>query len=210
MDNKKLNITFDKLKAEIYDLDNSITQVKDENFKKINIIEQSLGNTSTQVNNLSSTVEEFSNQISSFSYSINDLSNKIDNLQASLANCAKNDFSNVTYPTNTLGSTTTGSGDRVINTYISSDGKTWARIWASGWKECSTQGTSNASSTRKELTLPITFSTTKYTVMGSTNNDSYAVALRLKIVSENKVSISTTVQGQGHYSSSVTIYCCGY
>ena len=48
-------------------------------------------------------------------------------------------LSNVTYPANTPGSTTAGSGDRVIETYISSISSgvfKWYRKWASGWIEC--------------------------------------------------------------------------
>ena len=50
---------------------------------------------------------------------------------------ALKDLSNVTYPQMIPdGIAHQGAGDRVIETYISSDGKTWYRKWASGWKEC--------------------------------------------------------------------------
>ena len=72
------------------------------------------------------------------------------------ANKADKDLSNVTYPTNTAGSIKTGAGDRVVETYISSDGNTWYRKWASGWKECGgrVQGDSI------DIVFPLTFSYT--------------------------------------------------
>ncbi len=53
-----------------------------------------------------------------------------------IQNLAKKDFSNVTNPTLSVGNTSYGVCDRVVETYISSDGNTWYRKWASGWKEC--------------------------------------------------------------------------
>ena len=59
-------------------------------------------------------------------------------------NKADKDLSNVTYPEIIYDSIEkkfdgvphTGSADRVVMSYVSSDGLTWYRIWASGWKEC--------------------------------------------------------------------------
>ena len=76
---------------------------------------------------------------------------------------AQKDLSNVTYPANTEGSTTTGAGDRVIETYISSDGLTWYRKWASGWKECGGI-VSRGSEGYRTLSLPLIFTYTNYVV----------------------------------------------
>ena len=49
-------------------------------------------------------------------------------------NKADKDLNNVTYPTNTLGSTTTGSGDRIIRRWCSSDGNSFSEEYKSGKK----------------------------------------------------------------------------
>lgn len=56
-------------------------------------------------------------------------------MYTALSDKANKNMNNVTYPANTVGSTTTGTADRVIETYIASDKKTWYRKWASGWIE---------------------------------------------------------------------------
>ena len=88
-----------------------------------------------------------------------DLENKPD-----LSIYPQKDLSNVTYPTNVAdGIAKTGAGDRVIETYISSDGNTWYRKWASGWKECGgIVGTGSAA--YRTLSLPLSFSNTNYVV----------------------------------------------
>ena len=67
---------------------------------------------------------------------LNDLdTNKVD--ISELSNYAKYDLSNVSYPQIMAnGVAQTGTGDRVVESRISSDGLTWYRKWASGWKEC--------------------------------------------------------------------------
>lgn len=86
--------------------------------------------------------------------------------QTQLNNKADKDLSNVTYPQVVAdGVVKTGAGDRVIKSYISSDGLTWYRIWASGWKECG--GSIQASALSDyitTITLPLEFSNTNYTV----------------------------------------------
>lgn len=81
-------------------------------------------------------------------------------------------LSTVTYPIPTAGSTKTGAGDRVIETYVSSDGQTWYRKWASGWKECGIRysnssvglGQSAGNSVDITINLPVTFTNTNYSV----------------------------------------------
>ena len=142
-----------------------------------------------------------------------------------ISNLANKDLSNVTYPTNTAGSTTTGSGDRVIQTYISSDGNTWYRLWASGWKECglyyvNTSAGLNGSSSvghavNLEIALPITFSNTNHTdIMTNAFYASGGHTLAWD-VSSTKYTNKLRCACVRHGSSSVNqvacyIYCCGY
>ena len=128
---------------------------------------------------------------------------KLSDILSNLNNKANADLSNVTYPTKTLGSTTTGAGDRVIESYISSDGKTWYRKWASGWKEC------GMITTGVTVTLPITFSNTNYNTVFSLRAwatwDTIGVGhLKAEPQSENTVKFEVGDQ----YTKS--LYCCGY
>lgn len=135
------------------------------------------------------------------------------NHQASITsltnNSAKKDLSNVTYPANTEGTTTSGSGDRVINTYISSDGLTWARIWASGWKEC---GSFVSGSGWIAVTMPITFSNTNYIVL-TTLAQHVDIAVWAGISNQNKTTSSFLMvkkYGGGDAAESFCYYACGY
>lgn len=58
----------------------------------------------------------------------------------------------------TLNKTITNQNDTVIETYMSSDGNTWYRKYASGWKECGGSITGEASTSGVQLTFPIEFS----------------------------------------------------
>ena len=138
-------------------------------------------------------------------------------------NKANNDLSNVTYPSITAGSTTSGSGDRVVEQYLSSDGQTWYRKWASGWKECgmfyqspSISLSSVASKDIGLIALPITFSNTNYNVQctttwtasaghqfvfdtSKTNNTNDSIFLAV-----------TRVMSSGSASPACFITCAGY
>ena len=124
-----------------------------------------------------------------------------------LSGYAVKDLSNVTYPANTKGSTTTGSGDRVIKTYISSDGKTWYRIWASGWKECGFIGITNTRNGTKKL--PVTFATSKYTVIATYNyTTSENTPWYYNLYAE---AYSVDYIRTGDFGGlTFNIYCCGY
>ena len=68
-----------------------------------------------------------------------------------------------------LGTTLTNQNDTVVESYVSSDGKTWYRKWASGWKECGMEiqhsgSISGSGIASQYITLPIEFSNTVYTV----------------------------------------------
>ena len=132
---------------------------------------------------------------------------------------ALKDLSNVTYPEIVYDEETgkfdglehTGAGDRVIETYISTDGKTWYRKWASGWKECGVTITSSTTTaTFTKIILPITFTNINYNVTSSGYNSTYQIAVRCKIYNANTIEVSAGVQGGGYYNSTIRIYCCGY
>ena len=129
---------------------------------------------------------------------------------------ANNDLANVTYPSITAGSTTSGSGDRVVEQYLSSDGKTWYRKWASGWKECGFF-VSGKKNTDIPVTTPITFSNTNYIIQMTnvwTSSGAHAGAWApggfphkttnsfIAVFTTWKSNVPTNVQCQ--------VYCCGY
>ena len=147
---------------------------------------------------------DFTNESVYCNTNIQSLNTSVNTLNENKAN---KDLSNVTYPTITAGSTTTGSGDRVIEHYISSDGLTWYRKWASGWKECGVfvnAGTWGGT----EIQLPVTFQNTNFNVsLGLlTNQDTAFNAMTLGIYDKTVSSVSMYVNQnfQKH------IYCCGY
>lgn len=88
---------------------------------------------------------------------------------------ANTDLSNVTYPKAIAnGITQRGAGDRVVESYISSDGKTWYKKWESGWKECGgiytiSNQIASSSEVTVEITLPLQFSSTDYKVSTTTS-----------------------------------------
>lgn len=90
---------------------------------------------------------------------------QIDNLQENKANY---NLSNVTYPEIMYDTSTKlfdglehlGAGDRVVENFISSDGNTWYRKWASGWKECGLKNIDIGI----EKDLPLNFITSDYDV----------------------------------------------
>lgn len=120
-------------------------------------------------------------------------------------NGARKDLSNVTYPANTLGTTTTGTADIVVETYISSDSKTWYRKWKSGWKECCAYATGTNSTT---ITLPITFSTSNYTAIACINHDNLG-DIYAPIVS-SKTTNQVTIDIGDSRSMQKCVYCSGY
>lgn len=124
-----------------------------------------------------------------------------------LDNKADKNLSNVTYPRNVQGNTTSGSGDRVVETFISGDMKTWYRKWQSGWRECGFIGITNTRNGIKAL--PFSFSSKNYTVLAtysyttSTNTPWY---YNLYAEAYSATSIRTGDFG----GLTFNIYCCGY
>lgn len=111
-------------------------------------------------------------------------------------------LSNVTYPIPTAGSTTTGAGDRVIETYVSSDRLTWYRKWASGWKECGMRPL--VYSTGTTVTLPISMSSSTYTIVGTPQGNKY-------VYSTDQSKTASSFQAKVNTSDEyVYFYVCGY
>lgn len=111
-----------------------------------------------------------------------------------------------------LNTTRTGQHDTVVEYWVNSDGTSWYRKWASGWKECGGKTSMNTDST-KNITLPIVFSNNEYAVttctVTSSNGDQY--------LGGHCVRDRTTVSGQSRltlydydHGHSVLYYCAGY
>ena len=131
-------------------------------------------------------------------------------------NKANNDLSNVTYPSITAGSTTSGSGDRVVEQYLSSDGQTWYRKWASGWKECGFF-VSGKKNTDIPVTTPITFSNTNYIIQMTnvwTSSGGHAGAWDpggfSNKTTNSFIAVFTTWNSNAPTNVQCQIYCCGY
>lgn len=127
---------------------------------------------------------------------------------------ANKELSNVTYPTNVAdGQVKTGAGDRVIETKIYSDGNTWYRKWASGWKECGGLSTSSLSTYLKTITLPLSFSNENYTIMitpegRAGGEDNYCWWIYNSSPYLTTVN-SFTVRARSN-TPYIQYYCCGY
>ena len=114
-----------------------------------------------------------------------------------------------------LNTTRTGQNDTVIDYYMSSDGKTWYRKWASGWKECggiiSNQGFITT-------TMPVTFSNTNYTLLSGTttsveeSREMIVVKFKNKTTSTFRSALSYLYNdgGYGYSSSAYSWYACGF
>ena len=140
------------------------------------------------------------------------------NLLANLENNkADKSLSNVTYPQVVGdGVVKTGAGDRVIESFVSSDGKTWYRKWASGWKECGMLRTGNWNNVTIELPN-IEFSNNTYIVVATGYDVANADGITsIRIESKSTHSILCRMCWQvgeryGAYSNGTgNIYCCGY
>ena len=146
---------------------------------KINNINSSVN---TNTNNISALQTNLDTTNSNVTNNTNAINTKADRGELNSANSrisqlendrVKTSFSNVTYPTPSVGATTQGVSDRVIEMYVSSDGKTWYRKWKSGWKECG-QFIASPSSGKATITLPLEFTTVvdaQITVRRSDNTD---------------------------------------
>ena len=132
----------------------------------------------------------------------------INAILSDLQNKADRDLGNVTYPSIITGGTTFGSGDRVIEQYMSSDGKTWYRKWASGWKECGITDETQISNSTRRIILPIAFSNTNYTIVCTGHSGDYTTAAVYitATIDVGEIGIGCT----GNYHKGFRVYCCGY
>ena len=132
-------------------------------------------------------------------------------------NLATKTLGNVTYPANTAGSTTTGYGDRVIETYISSISSgfyKWYRKWASGWKECGGYAdppNNNAWNNNFSMTFGITFSQAPIvtcTVHRNFDNGDANMWGNIRSVSTSSFTVQTYRNGSN--GGQIYYYACGY
>lgn len=140
----------------------------------------------------------------------------IDNITTELNNKADKTLSNVTYPTITVGATTTGTADRVIKQYLSSDGMTWYRVFVSGWKECGFF-VSGKKNTDIPVTTPIAFSNTNYIIQMTnvwTSSGAHAGAWDpggfTHKTTNSFLAVFTTWNSNVPTNVQCQIYCCGY
>lgn len=148
-----------------------------------------------------------------------DVQVNFDNIATDLNGKADNSLSNVTFPANIAGVTTTGAGDRVVETFISKDKTWWYRKWTSGWKECGMTVTTPSGSTTSYFTyivsLPIAFSNSNYNVStvsvnghltGNVSDVAWLSAQSNLVFSRenDKVNIMAL------YNKQISIYCCGF
>ena len=127
-----------------------------------------------------------------------------------------------------LNTTRAGQNDTVIEHYMSSDGNTWYRKWASGWKECGLHvektmapPANGANTSFGNITLPIQFSNKLYQTQitnewcVSYGDKFFFSAERIGSTStSNVISVAVTTCTNSTMPSSMTIgcniYCCGF
>lgn len=180
-----------------------------------NLLRADINTANQNIETNKSNISTLQNLVNNTGLAVNQNTISINTINYVLEKTAKNDLSNVTYPANTPGTTTSGSGDRIVNTYISSDGKTWARIWASGWKECGINNFAPSSWTLTECVLPLNFTSTNTvniqvsrlaTSLTNSNVTVQSVGFTDLIVNSTKTSIKL----YGDSGWKAFIYACGY
>ena len=99
---------------------------------------------------------------------------------------------------------------------MSSDGKTWYRKWASGWKECGFF-VSGKKNTDIPVTAPITFSNTNYIIQMTnvwTSSGAHAGAWDsggfTHKTTNSFIAVFTTWNSSVPTNVQCQIYCCGY
>ena len=115
-----------------------------------------------------------------------------------------------------LNTTRTEQNDTVVEYYMSSDGITWYRKWASGWKECGVTATPNGS---VNTVLPLSFSNLNYYVVAGSRINGTSTTISISCGARPKTVDTITVyswwasKGETGYTSGdqpVNIYCCGF
>ena len=117
-----------------------------------------------------------------------------------------------------LNTTRTGQNDTVVEYYVSSDGNTWYRKWASGWKEFGKTILSNGYSMRVDFPSNITFSNANYTLeLTALQPSAYSdgvvrsayILERATTYFSFKENYASASSGGGA-SDYVVCYCCGF
>jgi hypothetical protein len=111
-----------------------------------------------------------------------------------------------------LNTTRTGQNDTVVDYYMSSDGKTWYRKWASGWKECGGYVTVKQNT---EFVIPLVFSTNLWTALATVvvtgaESMSSIIIQTLKYSNYCALKVSSGVQTINWYQNDIKYYCCGF
>lgn len=104
----------------------------------------------------------------------------------------------------------TGQQDTVVRYYRSSDGNSWYRIWASGWKECGGYVAKRSNNNAVSIGYPLSFvSTPCLTATPIYNADNYTISCVVKSI--DAVSCLMQVRTQsGVASEAFNWYACGY
>lgn len=157
----------------------------------INGVEASVDFTSDPQTQINSKADQ--SALNSTNSKVSTNTGNIANLTTLTNNKADKDLSNVTYPQAVAdGNYYSGATDRVILTYISSDGNTWFREWKSGWKECGGRYSfaSSRSHTVDSLTLPVQFTTANFNIQITAQSTSLnGAAISAKVVSPNSIGV---------------------
>jgi len=102
----------------------------------------------------------------------------------------------------------TNANDTVTSYYRSSDGNSWYRKWASGWKECGGKITNGSG--EFNYTLPLVFNSVNYNVIASfAEGGSSVVSLYGKPYTSQSMQIKKWYGG-GAASEPCYYYACGY
>lgn len=113
----------------------------------------------------------------------------------------------------------TGQNDTVVEYKVWSDGKTWYRKWASGWKECGMEiqhsgSISGGGISSQYITLPIEFSNTDYTVEMTTlygGSASARCVWSYEAPTTNQMyAVIVNFSSGSSTSPKCKIYCCGF
>jgi hypothetical protein len=90
-----------------------------------------------------------------------------------IKNLADNNLSNVSVPKISLGSVSKGTADKVIERFVSSDGNTWYKKYASGWIEQGGIFTCQGTSSGQTVVFPLEFPNKALGIILTMANGSY-------------------------------------
>ena len=115
------------------------------------------------------------------------------------------------------GNANSNQRDYVERYYLASDGSSWYRVWASGWKEMGGNIENIASATAvRPISFPISFESTNYTFIANViRNSTSSTAFSLGIDTKYKsyINVRPTYVGastSGNASEGWSWYACGY